>query len=638
MPARATIWSRGLSVAARPRARHGRASVPRLDGLAAHVIACAIVVAATAAYLAPITTQGWVPFDEGMLGQVAHRLLLGQLPHRDFDDVYTGGLAMLHAASFRVFGENLAVLRWVFFAAVLLTAPVVYYIASRFARPNFATATAVVIMIASFPSYVAAMPSWFNLIFALACMAALLRFVERGGRRWLVSAGACAGLSILMKIVGVFLVAGGALALAVVACTAGADSRPRKRRSAPVAAISLGIAVAAVIPYAIMWRHLRWAETLELGIPVVAVCAAGARSVWQASGREEAGVTWRRTWATLWPFALGVFVPLAVFLVPYVRTHAVAPLVRGLFVLPRLRLEWTPIDGPPPLALATALPVLALLVYRRFSAQRLRRPDVFLIAIIEVGLVGASAFNLELTAVLWNMVRMAAPLVVVASAILLSARGSADAWSLDKQRLFVAAAIAAWCALIQFPTDSYQYFLYVLPLPMLAGGFLASVRQTPSRAVAGVTLAAFGGLALLSRSVFIHGGGSHAVLVNEPRAILDLPRGGLTIRRNEHNEYVSLVALIHAHSSGRYIYASPDCPEVYFLAERENPTRTVFDFFDDPRDRTARVMSAIRASGADVAVINTAPRFSEKIPGDLYDSLTVRFDSSARVGLFEIRW
>ena len=277
-------------------------------------------------------------------------------------------------------------------------------------------------------------------------------------------------------------------------------------------------------------------------------------------------------------------------------------------------------------------------MYRRFSAQRLRRPDFFLIAIIELGLVGASAFSLELTAALWNMVRMAAPLVVAASAILLSARGSADAWSLDERRLFVAASIAAWCALIQFPTDSYQYFLYVLPLPMLVGGFLASVRQTPSRAVARVTLAAFGGLALLSRPVFIHGGGSHAVLVNEPRAALDLPRGGLTIRRNERDEYISLVALIRAHSRGRYIYASPDCPEVYFLAERENPTRTLFDFFDEPRDRTARVMAAIRVSEADVAVINTAPRFSEKIPGDLYDSLTVRFDSSARVGLFEIRW
>jgi len=249
-----------------------------------------------------------------------------------------------------------------------------------------------------------------------------------------------------------------------------------------------------------------------------------------------------------------------------------------------------------------------------------------------------SAFSLELTAVLWNAVRMAVPLVIVSAAILFVGRGSTDAWSTNDQRLFVAASIAGWCALIQFPTDSYQYFLYTLPLPMLTAGFLASVRQTPSRAVAGVTLFAFGVLAVLMRPVFIHGGGSHAVLLHEPLAVLDVPRGGLTIRRNERDEYVALVALIRAHSRGRFIYASPDAPEAYFLAERENPTRTLFDFFDDPHDRTARVMSAIRASGADVAVINTAPRFSEKVPAALYDSLAVRFDSSARVGLFEVRW
>jgi hypothetical protein len=138
--------------------------------------------------------------------------------------------------------------------------------------------------------------------------------------------------------------------------------------------------------------------------------------------------------------------------------------------------------------------------------------------------------------------------------------------------------------------------------------------------------------------VFIHGGGSHAVLMSEPRAVLDLRRGGLTIRRDERDEYVSLVALIQAHSKGRYIYASPDSPEVYFLAERENPTRTLFDFFDDPHDRTARVMAALRAADADVAVINTAPRFSDKLPSDLSDSLAARFRSSARVGLFEVRW
>ena len=48
--------------------------------------------------------QGWFPHDEGQLGQAAERILQGQLPHRDFDEMYTGGLSMLNAAQFRTVG------------------------------------------------------------------------------------------------------------------------------------------------------------------------------------------------------------------------------------------------------------------------------------------------------------------------------------------------------------------------------------------------------------------------------------------------------------------------------------------------------------------------------------------------------
>src|SRR5262249_28342755 len=150
--------------------------------------------------------------------------------------------------------------------------------------------------------------------------------------------------------------------------------------------------------------------------------------------------------------------------------------------------------------------------------------------------VGWSVFSLEVTAALWNMVRMAAPLIVLAAAGLLMSRGS-ERSGLREQQLFAMASVAAWSGLIQFPTDSYQYFLYVLPLFILTGGFLSAVRDTPSRSVAAVTLALFIGLGLFLRPIFIHGGGSHAVLAGEPAAVLDLPRGGLTIRREERDEY-----------------------------------------------------------------------------------------------------
>jgi hypothetical protein len=46
-------------------------------------------------YVANGMLRGWVPHDEGRLGQSAERILVGELPHRDFDDPYTGGLSYL---------------------------------------------------------------------------------------------------------------------------------------------------------------------------------------------------------------------------------------------------------------------------------------------------------------------------------------------------------------------------------------------------------------------------------------------------------------------------------------------------------------------------------------------------------------
>jgi len=70
--------------------------------------------------------RGWIAPDVGTLGQAAERVLAGELPHRDFVDVYTGGQAMLDALAFRLLGVQVMSLRWLFFAAYLLWIPTVW--------------------------------------------------------------------------------------------------------------------------------------------------------------------------------------------------------------------------------------------------------------------------------------------------------------------------------------------------------------------------------------------------------------------------------------------------------------------------------------------------------------------------------
>ena len=64
------------------------------------------VLVVSAAYALWHLGHGWTSWDDGTLAQTAERVTQGQLSHRDFDDVYTGGLAVLNAAGVaKLFGK-----------------------------------------------------------------------------------------------------------------------------------------------------------------------------------------------------------------------------------------------------------------------------------------------------------------------------------------------------------------------------------------------------------------------------------------------------------------------------------------------------------------------------------------------------
>ena len=115
--------------------------------------------------------ERWIPHDEGTLAGSAQRVLDGQIPHRDYDEVYSGGLAHLHAAAMDVWGEELSVLRLVLvIPALLLFAPCLFALARTFARPWPAAACALAGFAWGMPNYPAALPSWFNLMLLTACL------------------------------------------------------------------------------------------------------------------------------------------------------------------------------------------------------------------------------------------------------------------------------------------------------------------------------------------------------------------------------------------------------------------------------------------------------------------------------------
>jgi hypothetical protein len=102
--------------------------------------------------------------------------------------------------------------------------------------------------------------------------------------------------------------------------------------------------------------------------------------------------------------------------------------------------------------------------------------------------------------------------------------------------------------------------------------------------------------------------------------------------------YNDLIPLLQQHAVGKFMYAAPDCPEVYFLSGLESPTRHYFDYAEDPRDYAKRTLSTLDNLNVSVVAINGNPQFSGPMSTAVYGALEERFPHSAEIGKFQVRW
>lgn len=562
--------------------------------------------------------RGWLPHDEGTLAQSAERLLGGELPHRDFDEVWTGGLTFLNAGAFGVFGLRLVALRFPLFAVFLLWVPALYYIATRFARPAVAGAVTALGVAWSLPQYSAAVPSWYNLFFATFAAAALLRAVETERRRWLFAAGVVLGLSMIFKIAGLFCVAAVLLWFVYRESTL---VRPPGLGSRSYAT-AIGTALAAFVA-ALVWlvhRRLAIGEVSHFVLPGAALavlayreCIASAAGGWARFGSMVRMMT---------PFVAGLALPIAILVVSYVHLGAFGMLWNDVFIAPVRRLDLAARSLPNPATDLAALPIAWLIGLLPLS----RLPPLARRITLSVSTVALVAFLVLSRHPVWYSIRPLLPLTVVVGAWVLARRDTALA-PLRRQQLFVLLAMAAMWSLVQFPFAWPPYFFYVAPLAAVSAlAVLESLGPRPGL---------LGGMVLLLFLVF--------AFVNthpsrHPQVRLALERGGLVVGAPDAARYEALVGLLRSHASGGYTYAAPDCPEVYFLAGLANPTRTLWEFLSDTTGQTAHVLRALEDHHVTAIALNRVPPFSGPLPKDLEDSLAARYPRMDSLDLFTVRW
>ena len=308
--------------------------------------------------------------------------------------------------------------------------------------------------------------------------------------------------------------------------------------------------------------------------------------------------SWREFWQGAGALAAGVAVVVLPFLAIYAQAHALGSLYAGVVVLPMRRFVFAmgyP-TWPGTIPIAVAIAVLVTLPIR----PRL------------VGALIGAAF-LGTLPHLWNPkvqdlwdpqiveAARAMPTIVacVFAALLVTQRRASD--SEQRVQAFAVMAVASLWALVEYPFFGLIYFFYVAPLLVLAAVAVFGVFGQP-----GGKLSASAALVFFILFA-VHRMPPHA------GALMTAVRGGIVVSAPDSAEDQNLVEVVRAHSHNDYTFATPDCPEVYFLTGLSNPTRTMYDFFDDTAGRTDRLLRMLNERQI-TAVPSTKSRCSPDHP------------------------
>jgi hypothetical protein len=606
--------------------------------------------------------RGWFPHDLGSVAHPAQRVLLGELPHRDFQDVYTGGLAFLNALAFRALGPSAMSARWVALAVYALWIPAVWAIARRVAGGNGRWIAALTTLLAgawTLPMYAEGMPSWYNLFLATFALLALIRYRESGRRRFLFWAGLAAGGSVLFKVVGLYAVAAGLLSLAWMEdrparSEPGGDPAPARGPDAAyrwfVAACALSLAGLVV---GLVSRAMGPGGLVRFALPALAAPLAMAWSVRRPAGVPSA-VRFGRLVRLAVPFAAGVLSAVLPLILVYAAAGALGDLYEGVFVLPRRRLadaSWGGLRGGL-VGMSVAGVWVAWVAWLPRVAGRGRRVTGVVAAV--AGFVALLLSGRDVVYhTLWQALWWLPPFVAAAGFLMISAADRGEGADTGKKvggaAPFLVLAMFGMVSLVEVPFAAPIYFFYAAPLLALLALALAG---RPAQAGSGTP-------AIGPRSVWV--GGTAVLLLgftvlrldpgfvrylglqptrHDQTQTLEIPRGGgLRVDAQARREIEEVVGLVDALAGGPYIFAGPDAPELYVLTGTRNPTPILFEFLDpDPATRDRRVLDALDAHQVNLVVINRRPFFSGPVSDALVAGLQERYPVAREVGRFLVVW
>jgi hypothetical protein len=534
-----------VAIAADRSLEHGR-RVPDLVGLL-------VVLAAAGALYVAWMDGVWMAADLGAYAHPAQRLLAGEVPARDFEDVHNAGYVhVVNALALALLGPDVLAIRWPLLAVVLVQAGMAYRWVLPLGRGWAALAGLSVglmsPMLAPNPT-----ANWYALVPALLVADRLRSLRGRPTARDLALLGFLAGMCFMLRQLSGTLLGVGLVSWLLI--QAGRRDRDREAAGdipgpaapAPWAGRALMcVLLVGTVGYLLGLPH-PGSVVLFAGAPVVLLAVGVARV--RAPSSDVARLA---GWLTL-----GGLLAVA----PVLAYHAVHGSLGAWFhdtVLLAKRLADMPFN-----ANEDYVAQLIYMFMAPFTGNGLAQVPVSL----------AWIGRLLLTPVLGGL---ALARVLGVGGSVGSSRGGAPRPAPDPV-LWIALFYGIGAVHHEIPL----YLLWALP-PLLA----AFHRELPRAPRAWRTV----GLAWLAASAFValrydrphtiwyEGAESVMAPRNHPRPEVPVfPGVGIKVSAPEADDYGRIVAVIHEHARpDESIFSFPTHPEFYVLAERRNATRYVF--------------------------------------------------------------
>ena len=482
----------------------------------------------------------WAP-DDASYGYVARILASGGVYARDIHDVHAGYVHFLHAAAFRLFGDDLLSLRYPLVLAIFAASMLLFALLLPKGRLQALTG-AVSASALTAPVFMNPSANWYALLLAVV-MAAVLTWMPLGSTARLFMAGFIAGLALLTRqLSGVFIVMGAATIVLMEHGPAGQNR----------GAVARAVLARAVLARVFLARVFLARVFLAAMAAVLALYMLNKQS--------------------LTGFLLFGAAPLAGLAIAIARTRctdAAALRIAGLMSAGALAAATPLLVYHAAHGTLTAWAEDAVVVALNLNAMdfiRDRNIAVFILQAIAGNLASLTLFSLA--AALFWLALAALPVVFAVRYVLVLTRGGAagDFAPLPTIALFYLPVAAHY--------QTHVYLCHMLALPLAGLLWLSDgASRSPRRNMAFAALVAFVagmGLLVLAGQPLTRGG---LALVRGEPATLDndrpLPHASLRIERWEADNYRRILALIEQNSRpDEPILAAPFIPEFYYLSGR----------------------------------------------------------------------